>query len=51
MTAMIMHNPTAMPLRPEASGFWRNSLAASLALALHAGVLVALVLGLSLIHI
>lgn len=45
MTAMIMHNPTAMPLRPEASGFWRNSLAASLALALHAGVLVALVLG------
>lgn len=45
MTAMIMHNPTAMPLRPQASGFWRNSLAASLALALHAGVLVALVLG------
>lgn len=45
MTAMIMHNPTAMPQRPEASGFWRNSLAASLALALHAGVLVALVLG------
>ena len=45
MTAMIMHNPTAMPLRPEASGFWRNSLAATLALALHAGVLAALVLG------
>ncbi|MBF0643790.1 energy transducer TonB [Pseudomonas protegens] len=45
MTAMIMHNPTAMPLRPEASGFWRNSLAASLALALHAGVLGALALG------
>ncbi|MDP9525875.1 energy transducer TonB [Pseudomonas protegens] len=45
MTAMIMHNPTTMPLRPEASGFWRNSLAATLALALHAGVLAALVLG------
>ncbi|MGZ0703076.1 energy transducer TonB [Pseudomonas piscis] len=45
MTAMIMHTPTAMSLRPEAPGFWRNSLAASLALALHAGVLVALMLG------
>ncbi|MCE4057153.1 energy transducer TonB [Pseudomonas sp. Au-Pse12] len=45
MTAMILHRPTVMPMRPEASGFWRNSLAATLALALHAGVLAALVLG------
>ncbi|MCL9657080.1 energy transducer TonB [Pseudomonas protegens] len=45
MTAMIIHSPTVLPMGPEASGFWRNSLAATLALALHAGVLAALVLG------
>ncbi|KAF0865970.1 energy transducer TonB [Pseudomonas sp. LD120] len=45
MTAMIIHSPTVMPMTPTASGFWRNSLAATLALALHAGVLAALVLG------
>lgn len=45
MTALSMPGPALMPMAPEASGFWRNSLAASLALALHAGVLAALVLG------
>lgn len=45
MTAMIMHSPTlTMPSRGP-SGFWRNSLAASLAVALHVGVLAALMLG------
>ncbi|WLH04567.1 energy transducer TonB [Pseudomonas lurida] len=45
MTAMIMHSPT-MTMAPQApSGFWRNSLAASLAVALHVGVLAALMLG------
>lgn len=44
MTAMIMHSPmlTMAPRGP--SGFWRNSLAASLAVALHVGVLAALML-------
>jgi len=45
MTAMIMHSPMlTMPSR-RPSGFWRNSLAASLAVALHVGVLAALMLG------
>lgn len=45
MTAMIMHSPT-LPMAPrDASGFCRNSLAASLAVALHVGVLAALMLG------
>ncbi|KTB62083.1 energy transducer TonB [Pseudomonas fluorescens] len=45
MTAMIMHSPLlTMPSRGP-SGFWRNSLAASLAVALHVGVLAALMLG------
>lgn len=45
MTAMIMHSPmlTMTPRGP--SGFWRNSFAASLAVALHVGVLAALMLG------
>lgn len=45
MTAMIMHSPTLTMAPREASGFWRNSLAASLAVALHVGVLAALMLG------
>ncbi|WP_404937234.1 energy transducer TonB [Pseudomonas sp. JDS08PS003] len=45
MTAMIMHSPIALPMGSATAGFWRNSLAATLALALHAGVLAALVLG------
>ncbi|MDR9878576.1 energy transducer TonB [Pseudomonas allii] len=45
MTAMIMHSPLlTMPSRGP-SGFWRNSLAASLAVTLHVGVLAALMLG------
>lgn len=45
MTAMIMHSPS-MTLPPSArSGFWQNSLAASLAVALHAIVLALLVHG------
>lgn len=48
MTAMIMHNPS-MTLRDAAhSGFWRNRLAASLAVGLHAIVLTLLVHGWSL---
>lgn len=45
MTAMIMHSPTLTMAPREAFGFWRNSLAASLAVALHVGVLAALMLG------
>lgn len=45
MTAMIMHSPMlAMEVR-DTSGLWRNSFAASLAVALHVGVLAALMLG------
>lgn len=44
MTVMTMHSP-ALPLLPNNDGFWRKSLAASLAVALHAGVVVALMLG------
>ena len=45
MTAMIMHSPTLTMAPRDASGIWRNSLAASLAVALHIGVLAALMLG------
>ncbi|MCU1784483.1 TonB family protein [Pseudomonas sp. 13B_2.1_Bac1] len=45
MTAMIMHSETLTLTPRESSGFWRNSVAASLAVALHAGVLAALMLG------
>lgn len=45
MTAMIMHSPTLTMAPRDASGFWSNSLAASLAVALHVGVLAALMLG------
>ncbi|NWD26956.1 TonB family protein [Pseudomonas yamanorum] len=45
MTAMIMHSPTLTRVPRDASGFWRNSFAASLAVALHVGVLALLMLG------
>lgn len=45
MTAMIMHSETLALTPREPSRFWRNSVAASLAVALHAGVLAALMLG------
>jgi protein TonB len=45
MTAMIMHSPTLTMAPRDASGLWRNSLAASMAVALHVGVLAALMLG------
>ncbi|PRA33126.1 energy transducer TonB [Pseudomonas poae] len=45
MTAMIMHSPTLTMAPRDSSGFWRNSFAASLAVALHVGVLAALMLG------
>lgn len=45
MTAMIMHNPTPAMAPRDASGVWRNSLAAGLAVALHVGVLAALMMG------
>ncbi len=45
MTAMIMHSPTLAMMPRDVSGFWRNSFAASLAVALHVGVLAALMLG------
>ena len=45
MTAMIMHIPTLAMAPRDTSGFWRNSLAASVAVALHVGVLAALMLG------
>ncbi|MCF9016408.1 energy transducer TonB, partial [Pseudomonas carnis] len=44
MTAMIMHSP-ALALAPNGDGLWRKSLAASLAVALHGAVAVALMLG------
>ncbi|WP_348748079.1 energy transducer TonB [Pseudomonas rhodesiae] len=45
MTAMIMHSPTLPMASAAPSGFWRNSLAASLAVALHVIVLALLMLG------
>jgi periplasmic protein TonB len=45
MTAMIMHSPRLARLPRDTAGFWRNSLAASIAVALHVGVLAALMLG------
>ncbi len=45
MTAMIMHSPALVLAPREASGVWRNSVAASLAVTLHVGVLAALMLG------
>ncbi|KRP48200.1 outer membrane transport energization protein TonB [Pseudomonas libanensis] len=45
MTAMIMHNPTPAMAPRDASGVWRNGLAAGLAVALHVGVLAALIVG------
>ena len=45
MTAMIMHSPTLVRLPRDTAGFWRNSLAASIAVALHVGVLAAVMLG------
>lgn len=45
MTAMIMHSPTLTMAPADRTGLWRNSLAASLAVALHLGVLAALMLG------
>ncbi|MCF5053782.1 TonB family protein [Pseudomonas syringae] len=45
MTAMIMHSPTFAMTPRQTSGVWRNSLAASLAVALHVGVLAVLMLG------
>ena len=45
MTAMIMHSPSLTLPRRVRSGFWQNSLAASLALALHGIVLALLVHG------
>ena len=45
MTAMIMHSPTLTAAPREVCGLWRNSCAAGLAVALHVGVLAALMLG------
>ncbi|VVN83029.1 energy transducer TonB [Pseudomonas fluorescens] len=45
MTAMIMHSPAMTLPRSVRSGFWQNSLAASLAVALHVIVLALLVHG------
>lgn len=45
MTAMIMHSPQFSIAPRDTAGFWRNSFAASLAVALHVGVLAALMLG------
>lgn len=45
MTAMIMHSPQLAMEPRDTSGVWRNSFAASLAVALHAGVLAALMVG------
>ncbi|TFY87656.1 energy transducer TonB [Pseudomonas kairouanensis] len=45
MTAMIMHSPILTMAPRDSAGFWRNSVAASLAVALHVGVLAALVVG------
>lgn len=45
MTAMIMHSPQLSIAPRDSTGFWRNSFAASLAVALHVGVLAVLMLG------
>jgi len=45
MTALIMHSPSLELPAPGGNVFWRNSLAAGLAVALHAGVAAVLVLG------
>ncbi|QHF45393.1 energy transducer TonB [Pseudomonas sp. S35] len=45
MTAMIMHSPMLVMEPRDTSGVWRNSLAASAAVALHVGVLAALMVG------
>ena len=45
MTAMIMHAPSLNALALSRSGFWKSSLAAGLAVALHAGVVALLVWG------
>ncbi|RQO47836.1 energy transducer TonB [Pseudomonas sp. KBW05] len=45
MTAMIMHSPMLLIAPRDTAGFWRSSLAASLAVALHVGVLAVLMLG------
>ena len=43
MTAMIMHNPATFAAPKPLHDFWQHSLAATLALALHAGVLALLI--------
>ncbi|VVO84334.1 hypothetical protein PS732_02010 [Pseudomonas fluorescens] len=43
MTAMIMHNPATLAAPKPRHDFWQHSLAATLALALHAGVLALLI--------
>jgi len=45
MTAMIMHSPLLAMKPRDTSGVWRNSFAASAAVALHVGVLAALMGG------
>lgn len=45
MTAMIMHSPQLSIAPRDTVAFWRNSFAASLAVALHVGVLAVLMLG------
>ncbi|MCR4541983.1 TonB family protein [Pseudomonas sp. 18.1.10] len=45
MTAIIMHSPQLLIAPRDTGGFWRNSFAASLAVALHVGVLAVLMLG------
>jgi protein TonB len=45
MTAMSMHNPMLAMAPRQTSGVWRNSFAASLAVALHVGVGALLMLG------
>lgn len=45
MTAMIMHSSMLSIAPRDTAGFWRNSLAASFAVALHVGVLAVLMLG------
>lgn len=45
MTAMIMHSSSLSVPAPSRHGFWKNSLAAGLAVALHAAMAALLVLG------
>lgn len=45
MTAMIMHSSTLVMAPRDFSGWWRKGMAASLAVALHVGVVAALMLG------